>query len=93
MTPQEKFDALVGTLRTEADSLKKLPAFVTQLIADPDLKVKVAKDVEYMEDKILFFYQGEVLFSLGLPWNINLPTTRHSLTEKFKYLLEEKPNE
>ena len=86
MTPQEKFEELMKGL-DQPNSLKKVPDLIKSLLANPDLRIEIAKEVGDMSDKVLFFYQNEVVFLLNIPWNVSLEETRKDLTEKYKYLL------
>jgi hypothetical protein len=89
MTPQEKFEDLMKGM-DRPNSLVKVPTLISSLLSDSDLRIEVAKEVEDMSDKVLFFYQNEVVFMLSIPWHLSLEDRRKDLTERYKYKLKEK---
>jgi hypothetical protein len=86
MTPQEKHDELIKALRSPGGLQNDSPSIIKGVFDDPTLRRECIKDLNLMADRTLFFYQGEIVFVLDMPWLSSEDLT--TLTERFKSLLK-----
>lgn len=85
MTPQEKYAEFQRISRSPGG----LHDVVEMLFTDPTIIRKVCKDVNEMADKVIFFYNNEVIWQFTLPWNSCGEVTQKDLTDRYKFLLNQ----